>query len=292
MTTVPAKIIEKLLLTFLVLALVSACEKKTGIVDRANIQLEEVQYLKIYGSFCDVEVIGTDDSTIEIVGEIQGQVAEGSYQIMHKVLAETAKVWIDEPVTKLKAVVGKITVKIPRNARVKITNENGDVYVSDMAGEKVKIKTTSGDVVVEKIETYVQIKSQSGDLKVNELTGPLKIKSESGDQLLINITGDIKSSSASGDVSLTNIEGELDIQSTSGDLKGQSITLTNHSDFETTSGDIKFRLKNPVENLEFKLHSNTGDITVGDILGGRDFEQPTGGLRVTATSDAGDQSFQ
>ena len=270
-----------------------SCSGESKQVHAIDETLQGVKYLKVYGNFCTVEIEGTESSDLSIAGEIRGTSSPGSYAILyHLELDSTVKVWIDKPVAKVGNVQGKLSFKVNKNVEIKVVNETGDVYVEGMSGEKVRIKTSAGDVVTDDISTYLRVKTLEGDINVSNQLGNLKTRTTTGDQQLLNIEGDVLSSSTSGDMGFTNVAGGVHATTTSGDISGRQVGLKKDSHFNSNSGTIKVRLSNPMDELSFDLQTKTGTLEVGDSLGSKSFVTNRGAVHVMGETDGGNQSFQ
>lgn len=108
----------------------------------------------------------------------------------------------------------------------------------------------------------VSLRTSSGDLEINRINGTHFVQSSSGDINMHRITGNVLTSSASGDINVHHIEGKLGVRTASGDINVHDSRLDDLS-VHTASGDISLSLVGtPDKDFEIKGISGDVDITL------------------------------
>ena len=174
----------------------------------------------------------------------------------------------------------RLVVKVPKEYAAKFTVDSkvGDIHIASFESLKPTIKSTTGDIKIEKVEEstidvgtgdvkiteakVLNIKQGTGDIKVQDVdsidinanTGDVKIQKVNNKMNIINGTGDIKIQDAfiNENSSITNRTGDIKIQS----LSGAYIEANNKV------GDIKVNNNDRHLELTCTIHTNTGDISV------------------------------
>ncbi len=266
----------------------SACNSNTTSTVNLNQKFSGPTYLKVKGDFCEISVAVVGGTEITLDGTLEQLSNSKGYQLKYLVVEETLKVWVDKPLATLGNARGSINLKVPANTRVKLESETGDIYVDGLSGEKVKVRTNSGDVFLNDLQTFISVKSASGDIEVSGQEGETKVKTGSGDLQLREIKGSLKAITTSGDINLDNFTGSIRMEAGSGEIKGKQLDFDGHSNVESYSGDIKFRLKAEPSSLHLLLTSKSGNITVGDSLVRNRFDNGSGDWQLQAHSNMGD----
>lgn len=174
----------------------------------------------------------------------------------------------------------RLVVKVPKEYAAKFTVDSkvGDIHIASFESLKPTIKSTTGDIKIEKVEEstidvgtgdvkitevkVLNIKQGTGDIKVQDVdsidinanTGDVKIQKVNNKMSIINGTGDIKIQDAiiNENSSITNRTGDIKIQS----LSGAYIEADNKV------GDVKVNNNDRHLELTCTIHTNTGDISV------------------------------
>lgn len=159
----------------------------------------------------------------------------------------------------------KIVISVPKNKEYNLDIEgtSSDVY-SLINLKDVTITTKSGDIdLKDSINTL--IKTTSGDIKVENVSKSLNATATSGDITTGEIAGKLTLNTTSGDVSIKklNLTNNSSIKVTSGDIV---IGKTNdiYFDAHVTSGDIKINNNSRKADVELKIKTTSGDITVNN----------------------------
>jgi len=126
---------------------------------------------------------------------------------------------------------------------------------------KIKIKSVSGDILLEKIGGEIEASAVSGDITIDEAKKEIFCKTVSGDLNLQNINGDIDVKTVSGDIDVVNIKGSIDADSVSGDIEIKGENEVEKLRAKTISGSIIFEGKIQPKG-EYDLNSHSGDVYI------------------------------
>lgn len=127
--------------------------------------------------------------------------------------------------------------------------------------DSVIVSTVNGDICIreELLCTDLQISTVSGDVELEGIASTgMKVSSTSGDIIGNRLSGDLYGETKSGDVEITGITGRCELFSASGDVvfEGECTELNCSS----TSGDVEYRLRNLPEKI--KGNSMSGDCRI------------------------------
>ncbi len=116
-----------------------------------------------------------------------------------------------------------LTVAVPKNLRVKITDGSGWIEVSDLDAS-LAIADDSGSITVRNIRGNVRIKDGSGKIQIADIRGDLEVKDGSGSIQIDRIKGDVSVIDSSGGMSIHDIDGNLTIRDGSGSIEINTVT--------------------------------------------------------------------
>lgn len=299
---------------FALIVLSVACHSSftQKILAEHHFEASDISEVSVEGAFCDVMV--SRGTGLVFDGVIKGSGNPGDYLIasirngntvLFKVERKEEVSWgwpdIDEAL---------ITLTVPENVALKITNSSGDVKVTDLKGGSLVVSATSGDLLIRETEADCRLRTTSGDLIARSITGGIAAKSTSGDQEYFEINGDLQTESTSGnievsgmkgelrayatsgDIGLAGIRGSLEVGTTSGDIECTDVRLTGSSRFKSTSGDIYCTLENELESISFDLRATSGSLRVGGSRAEDRLFTDGGDILVRGESSSGDQVFR
>lgn len=164
---------------------------------------------------------------------------------------------------------GSGEVSVEHGNRLEVRTGSGDVAIGT-ADDDCDIKCGSGDVSVELIGSDASIHSGSGDIVLDKIGGSLKVKTGSGD-IVVKSAGDgIDAMAGSGDVLVRRIkQGSLKAKTGSGDISvGVAEGTAAYLDVMTVTGDVTSSLdasEAPGEHdltVELVLQSGSGDVVL------------------------------
>ncbi|MBR4183606.1 MAG: DUF4097 family beta strand repeat protein [Lachnospiraceae bacterium] len=166
------------------------------------------------------------------------------------------------------------------------------ITVPATAGEiALDLKAASGDVFIRDVKVSGQVKLSSGDIALNEIEGSsIDVSTNSGE-----VTGTamdvrtVKLASLSGDIQVSETYADsISCTASSGDVNVQ-YTMANDVNCETHSGDININLSGDMEEFSYDISTNSGDILVNDMDGGKHYQEAgTGDKTVKAKANSGD----
>jgi hypothetical protein len=103
----------------------------------------------------------------------------------------------------------------------------------------------------------LSLRTSSGDLRIERVSGTHFLQSSSGDLTLDRVEGAVLATSASGDLNFVDVKGKLGVRSTSGDINIDLGQLSEVS-VTTVSGDLTLDLRTQPER-EFEIKTVSGD---------------------------------
>ncbi|GAB7086560.1 DUF4097 family beta strand repeat-containing protein [Marinifilum fragile] len=287
-----------------------------------------INKLEVKGSFCDVEIIGSDRTDVKFDGEIKGSSFGGKkFEIKYDVAGDKLIVWIDSPFSFSGRIESKLQFKVPADTKVLVKNSSGDVYCEGLVSQYNSIRTSSGDVGMQKIKGDLDLVTSSGEISVKNLIGNLEMESTSGDQEIKEVVGNISTQASSGDLEFKYIEGDISSRTTSGDIEidnlvgrlknvsssgsmeinnskvylhltassgdieGNNLLLVGESFFYTTSGNVDLKLRNDHDQLSFDLVASSGNLRAGNKKGDKKLYLRNGEIWIHGKSSSGDQTY-
>lgn len=147
-------------------------------------------------------------------------------------------------------------VTCPRGADLELSSGSADLRVEGDLRD-VSVKTSSGDVVLDRVAGALQVRTASGDVSVGTIDADATLATVSGELLVQRLTGPLTARAVSGDVHIRNVQARLVLSTTSGDI------------------DV-----DEVEDGEVRIQSISGDARIGVARGTR--------VWIDATSVSGD----
>lgn len=283
-----------------------------NILAKAELEAENVDEVKIEGSFVDVFVNKGD--RVYFKGEITGSGDEGDYRFETDIVGKTLVIRVDRQRDKswrnYRITESRIDLTIVDGVKLDIDNSSGDVNVANLRASTSKIEASSGDITLRSIIANLEVETSSGDIDIDGLTGDSEIESTSGDQDIFNTKGDIDTRASSGDITISGFNGKIEVQATSGDVEirkgvgsirartssgnidGYGIELNDNCYFDATSGDIEIDFTNDLDELSFDLTATSGDLEVGSRSGEKRMVIDRGGIKISGTTSSGSQEYE
>jgi len=116
-------------------------------------------------------------------------------------------------------------------------------------------------IVPENIDVHMD--AALGDINISELKqNTTKLHTSLGDINAENTSGIINLNTDLGDISMKNLEGKINTNTSLGDIVGDNITISDGSNLNSSLGDIKIQLNNPLSECKLKLSTSLGHIKV------------------------------
>ncbi|MDE2346453.1 MAG: DUF4097 family beta strand repeat protein [Gammaproteobacteria bacterium] len=148
-----------------------------------------------------------------------------------------------------------VAVQLPAGMSMSLVNYVGLAEASGIHND-LRIKTSSGNVQVSKMQGRLSADTGSGDVHVADLTGNLSVDTGSGDVFAERLRGNLHADTGSGDVHVSDSQGQtLYADTGSGDVLLSEVK--GDMKFDTGSGDVK------LEGGKGSLHADTGS---GDVI--------------------------
>ncbi len=193
---------------------------------------------------------------------------------------------------------GKLEVKQPSKPLFSfgVKLGKGDAYykilVPSDAGEiSLKVKSSSGDVTLDRIPLSGEVKTSSGDILLNDIEGSmLAAETSSG-----NIDADkvkakvLSGGTSSGEVQLFRIEADdITCNTSSGDISinnSEAVTVTCHA----ASGEVEIELNGDPDDYSYYADTSSGDIKVNGTSAKKEFvKENNKGGKIAVDTSSGD----
>ncbi len=131
-----------------------------------------------------------------------------------------------------------VTISLPEHSDVSVRTGSADLSAAGTLGD-LRVKTGSGDVILEVLSGGGSIETGSGDFAADEVHGDLQVKTGSGDIVVRRSAGGVSASTGSGDVQLGTSAGPSSVRTGSGDLVVEE--SLGDLGYSTGSGDLVVR---------------------------------------------------
>jgi hypothetical protein len=256
-----------------------------------------------------VKIKGSSSETLE--ADIRAPKKQGIV-VKHEKLGSTLRVWVEWPNGNIRLGFTPLEMEfqVPRTINADVETSSGNVDLSDIRGDTVRIATSSGNITVKQVTARYLLQSTSGNQWLMDSSGDKQLKSSSGSITVLRSDGNIMSRSSSGDHKYEKIRGTLEAESTSGDIDfadlegalrlltstgrqtGRNIAVAGDSSFRSTSGSIDVDFNVALEGLAFDLEASSGKLIVGTAESEDQLLIEGGDIRITGRTISGDQSFR
>jgi DUF4097 and DUF4098 domain-containing protein YvlB len=134
---------------------------------------------------------------------------------------------------------GSITVQVPTRYDIELKTSGGDLKVERVNG-KTRGKTSGGDVIANQLQGNVEMQTSGGDITVNGVEGDLTASTSGGSVAIDNVVGATRASSSGGDVAARRTRGATRLQSSGGDIIAE--VTDGKVEATTSGGDIRVSL--------------------------------------------------
>lgn len=166
---------------------------------------------------------------------------------------------------------------------------SGSLDITDVAGS-LNGSSVSGSVIVRNVNGSTRVSSTSGRLEIADINSRLYANTTSGKITIRDVDGDVECKSVSGGVQLANVVGALNVKTTSGSIKGENVTVTGNTDFDTMSGSINMQLNN-ANKLSYNLESFSGSLKAMGSSSKRNLYIEKASIWVKGKTFSGSQSY-
>lgn len=110
-----------------------------------------------------------------------------------------------------------MTIMIPGNLNVIVTDGSGAIKISDIFGN-LKIDDDSGSIEIENIHGNAVVYDSSGSIVIDDIIGYVMVKDGSGFIEIDYVKGDVVIIDGSGDMEIRHIEGNVTVTDESGGI--------------------------------------------------------------------------
>jgi DUF4097 and DUF4098 domain-containing protein YvlB len=232
-------------------------------------QFADVTEVNVSGIFCQINIDVSDHDKVDFEGQIEPASASDEYKILYKQTGTQLKVWVEAPKHYMGNVNGQLNFKVPRTTNVMVDNVSGSVKAKGLAGSSLVIKSVSGSLDLQSIQSNLRAETVSGSLLVNAIEGNLNASTVSGRVDVTQVGGTVNASSVSGSVKIRKVEGNANISSVSGSVEANEIN--SNTTVSCTSGSIN------AINIK-------GDIDCNNTSGSIRLQQVSGSIKAKTVS--------
>jgi hypothetical protein len=248
-----------------------------------EISCQPESIVAITNRYGDINVIPWPEEKIKVVMEkrvwarSRGDAEKYQKNIVHSLEKKLDKIEIvtefDQPRNKWMDFNADLEVKVPQRTFLEIYCEEGDVFVSDIAGNQ-KVESKSGEVYIENIEGNLEVNGREGkltveDIKAQNIKNGLRIDNPHGDVIAFSIEGGLEIRTKHSEVELNNISGKADIEAlycevSLSEVEGDVFVETNDNivEIEDISGNVEIKAPNCevfVSNIQKDLIIESSD---------------------------------
>lgn len=204
-----------------------------------------------------VEFVTWDRSEVEVSGEAGNsvdrvEIESTSNGVQVRIVNKKNKHHVDGT---------ELVLRIPEGASVEAETVSADISLSGSRGQKVVLRTVSGDLEVDAKPQRIELHSVSGDVEFEGSVSRSAVETVSGEIVIVGATGEVSANTVSGDVSLE--AGEVSqgrFEAVSGDLiLALSLADGGRLSCDSMSGDVTLSLPSS-QQAEFTAQSFSGDI--------------------------------
>ena len=208
-------------LIFVAAVLVVSPLLSQNILAKAELEAENVDEVRIDGSFVDVYV--NRGEKVYFKGKITGSGDEGDYRFETDIVGKTLVIRVDRVKDRswrnYRITESRIDLTIVDGVKLDIDNSSGDINVANLRASSSKLEASSGDITLRSVVSNLEVETSSGDIDIDGLTGDSEIESTSGDQDIFDTKGNIETRASSGDITVSGFDGKIKVQATSGDVE-------------------------------------------------------------------------
>jgi hypothetical protein len=279
------------------------------ILAKANFSIEQVKYLEVEGSFCNIELNGYSGTSLKMDGKIEGSGDPDKYEIIYREDGGRIKVWIERPNNIWRNIEGLLHFDVPENVIVIVDNSSGNIEAEDLKSREITLEASSGNIIARNMKGVLSLRcssgnitlsdqngnatlrASSGNLKIDEVSGDLEAHASSGNITIYEVIGNVEADCSSGNIKLGDIEGRLNVGSSSGNIRGEDILLTGDSRFKASSGNVTIGLLNSEDDLSFDLDSGSGNLYAAGSTADDRLILRKGSINITGITTSGSQRY-
>jgi hypothetical protein len=185
---------------------------------------------------------------------------------------------------------GTITVQIPARYDIELKTSGGNLKVERVNG-KTRGNTSGGDVIANQLQGNVELQTSGGDITINGVEGDLTARTSGGSIVIENVVGSTRAASSGGNVAARGARGDTRLQSSGGDIVAE---VTNGKvEAITSGGDIRVSLSG--SNQGISATTSGGGVALQlprDVKATVDASTSSGSVQSDLTVDASKKSRQ
>ncbi|MEI6107390.1 MAG: DUF4097 family beta strand repeat-containing protein [Opitutae bacterium] len=156
------------------------------------------------------------------------------------------------------------TVVVPARYSVDLNTSGGDISIASING-RAKLRTSGGNLKLERVEGDVDGGTSGGDISLHEGTARVKLSTSGGDIHVERAGGEADLSTSGGDIVINAVRGRLTAGTSGGDVKA-SIEGALQGDCKlTTSGGTVTVAVDKTAAFDLKAHTSGGDVDASGI---------------------------
>ena len=162
---------------------------------------------------------------------------------------------------------GEIVIRVPRGyaADYSLSTTSGNVLLTSVDVDDVKVNSTSGDVRVEPDAGIrakeIAVTTVSGDVTVSACAGDVAVNTVSGDQFVSCDANRVDANCVSGDIHIEGACDEWEISTVSGDAELIcTVVPTRKIQINNVSGDVRLTLPGDIRGFVAELSGMSGSI--------------------------------
>jgi len=185
---------------------------------------------------------------------------------------------------------GRITVQVPSRYDVELKTSGGDLSIERITGT-TSGKTSGGNVSVKQLKGNVDVQTSGGDITADNVEGDLIASTSGGDINLDNVLGATRATSSGGSVAARHARGATRLQSSGGDIIAE---VTNGKiDVTTSGGDIRVWLSGANQGISATTSGGSIELQLPrDVKASLDAGTSSGSVRSDLTTEASQKSRQ
>ena len=154
----------------------------------------------------------------------------------------------------------KYDITLPEKFNANVKTTGGDIHVEKLSG-KAELKTAGGDIELNNMKGMVEATTAGGDVKVVKNTNSVQLKTSGGDIDIVDVMGEVDAKTSGGDITVRNNKAKVDVKTSGGDIRLENVGPDVSA--KTSGGDIE-------------INGTRGDISVSTSGGDVDIVKVNG----------------
>ncbi|GGF45906.1 DUF4097 family beta strand repeat-containing protein [Echinicola rosea] len=151
---------------------------------------------------------------------------------------------------------------------IDISAGSGRVTASDLDVDDMRLTVSSGKLEGKGLKGNVTGKVSSGSMEINGIEGNVDAVGSSGKIQITDASGKVDAKITSGKIALRNV-GELGrLVGSSGMIEAEEAGLGENTEIKFSSGAIRIKTSDNLEDYNFELQASSGSVRVGDQRSG------------------------